>query len=157
MRRLLYLFLVICTALCFFSCEKAEEANFVCKGIYTVQLVDSEICFRAVLDEEYQEYVFTEPEAIAGLKAVSYDGVDFELDYKGIKQNVYSFALKSATDFSAATELLQKAGVKNGDRVSAFVDGLSAEGITKNGKLTELSFTDGRNKRNYIIVTEATG
>ena len=158
LKRLSVLILVVFSfLLC--SCNKATNAelDFVRKGIYTVQLEGTELTFSAVLDGEYQEYCFTAPSTVAGLKAISYDGVSFELDYQGIKQNAHSQAIKCATDFSAATELLDQAGAVNGNTTTANADGLKAKGVFENKRLTKLEFYDGKDTRIYKITTEATG
>lgn len=158
LKRLLIATVFICTFL-LFGCTNSNETaeKFARKGIYSVYLEETDISFTAVFDGEYQEYSFTSPSTLTGLKAVSYNGVDYELSYENIKQNTYSAALKCATDFSAATELLESSGTANGETILASIDGITAKGFLQSGKLSKLEFCDGKDKRTYKIKTEATG
>ncbi len=151
-------FILILASLTLCACKKPieNEENFVRKGVYCVNLEGTDIVFSAVLDGKYQEYTFTAPETVAGLKVTSYDSVSFELDYKGIKQNCYSEAIECATDFSAATEFLETAGSIAGKKIQADAEGLKAEGYISNGRLSSLKFSDVTDTRIYIIKSEAT-
>ncbi len=157
LKRLLCIFLFLCT-LTLYSCNRTKESeeSFVRSGIYCVELEGTDIEFTAVLNGEYQEYTFTSPETIAGLKAVSYDGVSFEVDYKGIKQSFFSKAIECATDFSAATELLETTGSVKGEKIQANAEGLKAEGCIYQGQLSSLKFSDTTDTRIYNIKSEAT-
>ena len=64
--------------------------------------------------------------------------------------------MKAADDFFAAAETLETAGVYEDGVLYAKIDATEVKGIVKDGRLTELYFSDGLNERKYII-TEATG
>lgn len=142
-----------------FVCGCSRENGFKIpqKGIYTVSIEDSEIEFRATLDESFQEYIFTSPSTVCGMKATSYDGVNFTLELNGIKQEIFSNALQTVTDFSSAIELLRSCGQTKRNEIKANTDYVTASGKIKNGEIVKISFSDEKNTRIYKIKTEATG
>lgn len=157
MKRLFLLLSLLVIIIFVCGCSSENDFKIPIKGIYTVSIEDSEIEFQATLDECFQEYVFTSPSTVCGMKAVSYDGVNFTLELNGIKQEVFSNALKTVTDFSSSMELLRSCGQTNRNEIKANSDHITATGTIKNDKIVRLSFTEGKNTRVYKIKTEATG
>lgn len=155
LKRLVALISTFVLLLVLVACNRESLGEFSKRGIYHVRLEDSEIAFTARIDGVFEEYVFTAPPSVAGLKVTSYDGVGYTLEYGGIAFESNSMAVKAATDFGAAMTLLEDAGKQSNGRIYASTDGVTAEGLISLGKLTSLAYSDGRDARNYNIVTEA--
>lgn len=140
-----------------FACSKQTDLKFTRNGTYKVSVIDTPIEFTVVLNGDYEEYTFTSPPTVSGLKAITYDGVNYSLSFNGIESNAYSSAIKVATDFSAATSLLEKVGTFDGDTFTATIDSQTAKATTNKKTMDSVYYSNGTNTRNYKIITEATG
>ncbi len=157
MKRPVYFVMLLMMLLGLCGCTDTADFKFVKKGEYKVITEDGDISFIAVLDGNYEKYTFTSPKTVYGLTATTYDGVNYTLNFDGIEKECFSEAIKVATDFSAAAELLELNGKVNKNRLCACVDGQKAEAVIGKSSVTEIDFTDGKDTRNYKIITEATG
>lgn len=155
LKRTVALFTTLVLLLVLVACNRDSLTGFEKSGIYEVSLENEGVAFTATLDGVYEEYIFTAPTSIAGLKVTSYDGVSYAIEYKGIAFESSSIAAKAATDFGAALTLLEEAGKQHNGKIYASADSLSAEGLISLGCLTSVTYSDSRDVRMYKIVTEA--
>lgn len=159
MKRIFTLFIALFIAISMVSCKenKAYTFSFPEKAKYMVTAIDSEIKYTAILDGEYQEYIFISPSTISGLTVKSIDGIDYTIEYNGLTLRSDSKAIEAVANFYAAIELLKTAGSVNGNNVMADIGTAKAIGHINDKEITKISYTNCGVTENYEIKTEATG
>lgn len=125
------------------------------KGKYTVTDELSRTSFTVAHEGYYAEYVFISPEAICSLKAVTDNGTDFKLYYRGVEVAINAHAVQTANDFLNALLLLKDNGIIKNGVMRAEVDNIYAIGTILNQRVSTIEFFNGTTKRIYTIITEA--
>lgn len=139
----------------FTACQGGDnDYSFPQKARFSITETESGVCFTVTVSDDYAEYVFTAPQTVSGLTAITKDGINYELTFNGRTMSLSDAAISVATDFTAATELLKTAGKEKSGTIAADMGEIYAKATVQNGKLTELSFVSGATKRNYKIITE---
>lgn len=146
--------LLLCILPMFSACVKTTTVvNIPDKGRFTVE-GESGTEFVLSYDGEYEEYVFTKPEAISSLVATTQNGAQYKLTYKGIDVEFSAFSIQEATDFSAALKLLKACGKAKNGALFAEAEGMYAT-YKEEQSFTKIEFFNGTKKRIYKITTEA--
>lgn len=154
MKRLI-LFVGLVSILLLTACKNDGGGyTFPRKARFSVEEAESGVCFTATVSDDYAEFVFTKPQTINGLTAITKDGVNYSLTFNGNTISLSNTAVSVATDFTAATELLKNAGKEKGGTICVETGDIYAKANVNNGEITELCFVSGATKRNYRITTE---
>lgn len=154
MKRLFLMLCIFCVLLFAACVNDGGGYVFPLKARFSIQETESGVRFTATVSGDYAKFVFTEPQTLSGLTAITTDGVNYELTFNGGTLSLSDTAVSVATDFTAAIELLKSAGNEKDGTIYAETENIYAKATVCNGELTELCFVSGATKRNYRITTE---